>query len=70
MNYVVLIRRFLNLQTCLFVLESDYADIEIEGQLPRVKLISQPLCERSCDKIIMPVYFDIKKDHDLCHSLS
>ena len=65
MNYVVLIRRFLNLQTCLFVLKSDYADIEIE-----VKLISQLLCERSCDKIIIPVYFDIKKDHDLCHSLS
>ncbi len=32
-NYVELIRRFLNLQTCLFVLEPDYANIEIETGL-------------------------------------
>ena len=38
MNYVVLIQRFLNLQTCLFVLEPDYADIKIEAGL-----MSQPL---------------------------
>ena len=36
-NYVGLIRRFLNLQTCLFVLEHDYADIKIEAGL-----MSQP----------------------------
>lgn len=38
MNYVVLIRSFLNLQTYLFVLEPDYANIEIE-----VGLMLQPL---------------------------
>ena len=36
-NYVGLIRRFLNLQTCLFVLVSDYADMKIEAGL-----MSQP----------------------------
>ena len=37
-NYVGLIRSFLNLQTCLFVLEPDHADIETEAGLT-----SQPL---------------------------
>lgn len=36
-NYVILIRIFLNIQTCPFVLESDYVNIENE-----VGLVSQP----------------------------
>ena len=32
-NYTAKIQRFLNLQTCLFVLELDYVNIEIEAGL-------------------------------------